>query len=244
MNNNKIIFAFVTLLIIAQSCAPRIKSSLTDDINPSLSSDEAVYVLYDNLLIPENSDYVGQLKAGSTGFTTDCGYGSIMSAAKEEARKKGSNIIAIIKFKKPSMTNTCYRIKANLYRNENPKLITELQDKLAAKNMSHLPKDANYAVIHFYRPRYFPGSAIGYKVKVNDGKVIGKMKNGAQFTYKTTDYGETKIWSKDKEEYLSLDIQPGQEYFVKCTVRAGFPVAKPDMFTIENEIGREEYEEM
>jgi len=244
MKNNILVLSYLVFVIISQSCAPLVKSKLSNPSSVQLPTDADVHVVFNEELIPKESNYVGLLKVGDTGFSVDCGYSSIMDLAREEAKRKGANIIAITKFKKPNMASVCYRIKAKLYRNDNPKLLGNLAENLAEINKSTLPKDADYAVIHFYRPRYFPGSAIGYTVKLNEGEVVGKIRNGSFFTYKTTDFGPVKFWSKDKEEYISLDIQPGQEYFMKCTVKAGFPIAQPDMFTIENEIGRREYKEM
>ena len=67
------------------------------------------------------------------------------------------------------------------------------------------------------------------------------MKNNSSFSYKISEFGPVKFWSSEKEEPIILDLKAGDEYFVKCTVKAGFPKAKPDMFVIENAVGLQEY---
>ncbi len=229
------------IILVSQACAPRVKSMLVDDSPIVNSKISEIYVLHNSEILPADSEYVGRLKISDVGLGTDCAYDKTMAMAKQEAEEKGANIIEITKLKRPNLTSTCYRLRANLYYNDNTVLLQELEANLADINKSSLPDDVDYAVIHFYRPRYFPGSAVSYDIKINDGKVIGKMNNNSAFSYKTSEMGDIKIWSKDSEEPIFLHLKAGEEYFVKCTIKGGFPIAKPDMFTIENAIGLQEY---
>jgi len=244
MTDSQVLLALTTFCLL-QACSPGVRISLSSDPSHELNPNEKIYVVHNYDDLPAGANYLGRLKTKDSGLSiTSCGYDEIIADAKEEARKKGANIIALTKIKQPNLWTGCYRVKANLYYNKTPSFVARLENNLALANQSTLPAEADYAVVHFYRPKYYPGSVIGYDIKDDNGKVLGRIKNGTVFQYKTTEFGETTFFAKNDKEQVTLDLQPGQEYYLRCSVAAGFPVAQPDMYPVDNSFGNRELSEM
>ena len=234
-----IIFSAITL----QSCSPKIRTNLSTNSYKPLESESEIVVLEQTDQVPENSKFIGDLKIGDSGFSTDCGYTKVMDEAKIKARKSGANLVHLTEVKKPNFGSTCYRIKAKLYRNFNSEIVAMISERNKLKNKSRLPSDADYAIVYFYRPENFVGSLIGYKVRVNDETVIGRVRNGEKFEYKITDFGKHEFWAKtESKTSVIIDIEKGQEYFIRCGINIGIAVGKPEMYLVENELGISEYQ--
>lgn len=231
--------------IILQSCSPKIRTNLSNSSYQPLESESEIVVIEQNDQVPENSKLIGDLKIGDSGFSTDCGYTKVMDEAKITARKSGANLIHLTEVKKPNFGSTCYRIKAKLYRNLNTDIVSGISEKRKLKNKSRLSSDADYAIVYFYRPKNFVGSLIGYKVRMNDETVIGRARNGEKFEYKITEFGKYEFWAKtESKTSVIIDVEKGQEYFVRCGINMGIAVGKPEMYLVENELGVSEYESM
>jgi len=230
---------------ILQSCTPKAKSFISNNNLAPIEESNEIYIIEQGGEIPANSDLVGHLKVGDSGFSTDCGYEKVMQEAKKTARKSGANFIVITEVKKPNFASTCYRIKANMYRNLNTDIISSIAEKKAIRNKSRLPENADYAVVHFYRPRNFSGSAIGYKIRLDDETVIGRVRNGEYFKYEIKDFGEHKFWGKtESEAAVIIDVKEGEEYFVRCGIKMGVAIGRPEIYVIENYVAIQEIEEM
>ncbi|MBC9795111.1 DUF2846 domain-containing protein [Sinomicrobium weinanense] len=242
---NRIQLPLLLIGITLVACSPKIRSNLANTTFPPLESKDKIIILDESEKVPENSVLVGDLKIGDSGFSTDCGYTTVIENAKETAKKSGANIIKLTEVKKPNFGSSCYRIKAKLYRNSGREAMATLTSERTLKNKSRLPEDADYAIIYFYRPKSFQGSAIGYKVRLDDETEIGRVRNGEKFEYKTKDFGKHKFWGKtESQDSVVIDIQKGQEYFVRCGMKMGIGVGKPEMYLIENHVGIKEYEKI
>lgn len=236
-----------TLLIstILQSCSPKIRTHLSTEGTKPLDSETEVLIIKQDEKVPENSKFIGELKIGDSGFSTDCGYTKVMNDAKATAKKSGANLIYLTEVKKPNFGSTCYRIKARLYRNLNKELVSSFYDKRNIENKSRLPSDVDYAVVYFYRPKNYYGSMIGFKVRMDDETVIGRVRNGEKFEYKIKDFGEHEFWGKtESKRSVIIDVKKGQEYFVRCSINMGIAVGKPEMYIVENDLGISEYESL
>lgn len=241
----KKLFLIIALGILLQSCSPRINSHLSGIHYSPIDHKNDIYVMEVDEKIPEDSQFIGDLKIGDSGFSNNCGYSKVIEEAKKMARVSGANIILLTKVKKPNLGSTCYRIKAKMYRNLEESVLVEIERNIYLKNKSRLPDNADYAVVHFYRPRYFTGSAIGYKIKHNDKNSIGRIRNGSYFEYKIKDFGEHKFIAKtEAETSVTLNIEKGKEYFIRCGIKMGVIVARPEMYKIENRIAIDELKEM
>lgn len=107
------------LLLIAvfgfTSCSPKISSNLTNP-QPKLSIDEKVALLDIEHNLPESVVKVGDLRFQDSGFSTDCSFNSLMTQARNEARKNGANIVKVEEKKKPDLWSSCYRLKIELFK--------------------------------------------------------------------------------------------------------------------------------
>lgn len=65
----------------------------------------------------------------------------------------------------------------------------------------------DYAVIYFYRPKNYSGSFIGFKIRMDDETVIGRVRNGEKFEYKTSDFGNMSFGGKLNKSSVIIDIK-------------------------------------
>jgi hypothetical protein len=107
-------FLFLITVIGFTSCSPKISSNFTNP-QPKLSLDEKVALLDIDHQLPENIVKIGELRFQDSGFSTDCSFNSLMTQARNEARKNGANIVKFVDKKKPDLWSSCYRLKIELY---------------------------------------------------------------------------------------------------------------------------------
>ncbi len=241
-------FLLSILVAIAVSCAPSVSSKLLNQSYSKLAEGTKIYILEQNEDVPANSELIGDVKVGDNGLSTDCGYDKAMSEITTIAKSSGANIIKIVEVKKPNaLGSTCYRVKAKIYRNLNisEDILAKYAKLREEENKSKLPADADFAVIYFYRPSLPIGALLGYKIKTEKDSIIGRVRNGEKFAYKTKKFGnQVFVGELETKEQLTINVQKGQEYFVRCAVTMGVVVGRPEITLIENRVGRKEYEQM
>ena len=76
------------------------------------------------------------------------------------------------------------------------------------------------ATIYFYRYKQYAGSALKPSVYCDEIEVA-RMQNGRYFTLKL-DPGKHTFRSNDKQSGVEVDLKPGQEYFLRVELVAGF----------------------
>lgn len=230
-------------LLLCLSCATSVSTKFSESSYAALNDRDTVYVLEKTETLPANSLFIGDVKIGDSGFTTDCGYAKIMDDATATARKSGANIIKIVELKDPSpLGSTCYRLKAKLYRNFDTESLAAILESGKMKNKSRLPEGSDYALIHFYRPAMGIGALLGYKIKNGNDSIIGRLRNGEKFTYKTTRFGEQIFYAVlETKEEIRINVEKGEEYFVRGGMNTGIVIARPDLSITENHIGIKEF---
>ena len=230
-------------VLILQSCSPKIRTNLSTETHQALTDNTEVLIIKQDEKVPENSIFIGDLKIGDSGFSTDCGYTTVMEEAKTHAKNSGANLIHLTEVKKPSSGSTCYKIKAKLYRNLNQESLAGLSEKRTLENKSRLPADADYAIVHFYRPKSGFGALIGFKIRRNESDIIGRVRNGEKFSYQTKDFGTHEFWAiTESKRSVIIDVKKGEEYFVRCGLTMGITVGKPEIYIVENDLGISEFE--
>ena len=241
----KTIILCVLGVLMLQSCSPKIKANLSTETHQPLDSETDILIVKQNEKIPENSIFIGDLKIGDSGFSTDCGYTKVMEDAKNNAKNSGANLVHLIEVKKPNLGTTCYRIKAKLYRNLNQQSLASLSEKRTFENKSRLPADADYAVIYFYRPKSSVGALIGFKIRMDESDIIGRVRNGEKFSYQIKDFGPHEFWGlTESRSSVIINVKKGEEYFVRCGLTMGIAVGKPEIYSVDNDLGISEYESM
>ena len=238
------LYLFITILFIC-NCSPKIRTIISNSDYKKL--DDNIDIIFINESeVPENSKYIGELKIGDSGFTTDCGYEKIMNEAKIEAKKLGGNIIQVIEIKEPQKWgSTCYRLKAKIFRNLDSKLLLPFIEEHINNNKSTLPSNSDFAKIYFYRPKMVTGSLLGYKIRMDNDSVVCRVRNGEKCEVKIVDFGKHKFWAKiESRDSIIIDVEKGQEYFVRCAVGLGVFVGKPDFSLVDNHVARKEFQNM
>jgi hypothetical protein len=110
-------FLFLITVIGFTSCSSKISSNFTNP-QPKLSLDEKVALLDIDHQLPENIVKIGELRFQDSGFSTDCSFNSLMTQARNEARKNGANIVKVVDKKRPDLWSSCYRLKIELYKHD------------------------------------------------------------------------------------------------------------------------------
>lgn len=101
----------------------------------------------------------------------------------------------------------------------------------------------NTALVYFYRPSGFVGGAVAYDIKTEDNNVVTTLHSGGYFPYYSKP-GEHEFWARtEARSSVTLDVKPGEVYFVKGTVGVGFFVGRPHLIVISNDVGEKEITE-
>lgn len=117
-----------------------------------------------------------------------------------------------------------------------PKLAPLTQESFSAV----LPAGTPYALLHLYRPGKMTGFMIGYDVHVGDS-VKYRARNGSQGEVRRLVPGPVTVWAKtESREEISVDVQPGREYYVRCTIGMGAVVGRPHLQQVTVSQGRKE----
>lgn len=192
--------------------------------------------------VPATAKVVGTFKIGDKGFTTDCQYQRVIEKAQEKALKAGGNAIQITELKEPDFFSTCYRIKGNILLVEDSGEVLENNTIEKKELVSTTADTATYAIIYFYRPKNFSGSAVGYDVRLDDS-VVCRMVNNSKAEIRVYKQGKQKVWAKtEAKAIVPLDVKYGKHYYIKCTIAMGLWVGQPSLNLIDPEQGQYEYE--
>lgn len=94
-------------------------------------------------------------------------------------------------------------------------------------------------LVYFYRPKKSFNRDLDYTIKANGFK-INTLLNGAYFTY-IAKPGRVQFSARNETtSYLTLDVEPGQTYYIKGSTRPGCLIARPHLQLISPDLGRNE----
>jgi hypothetical protein len=100
------------------------------------------------------------------------------------------------------------------------------------------------ALLHIYRVGRMAGAAIGYDVRLGD-EVVYRARNNSKITIPITGAGAAALWAKTESRAdLPLDIEPGREYWIRCGMRMGAFVGRPDLEIVDDATGRAEFDKI
>jgi hypothetical protein len=230
----QIIFLATSCLLIFSSCSPKISTQVIKNYSP-LDYRQEVRVFGLSEQVPLNSEEIGTVKIGDTGFSTNCGWEVVIDKAKGEARKAGGNAIKIIDHIPPSMMgSSCHRIKAKILKVDN-------FDNIPAQLVDSVLLNADYALLHVYRYSG-AGALVAYDLHLGD-TVICRVKNKWKKTIRIRKDGLNTLWARTEvKEELPVNIKFGKEYYVRCGVTLGAFVGHPKLELVDNELGKSEYQ--
>ena len=110
----------------------------------------------------------------------------------------------------------------------------------AAELSAALPAGTPYALVHLYRPSRMAGFAIGYDVRLNDS-VAYRARNGSRLDLRRSRPGTVTLSAKtETREELTLNLEAGREYYVRCTIGAGALVGRPHLTQVSPAQGSKE----
>ncbi|MFM9986252.1 MAG: hypothetical protein ACKVOK_13520 [Flavobacteriales bacterium] len=232
MRNITILF-FLTVLSIG--CSPKVKTTIRSQ-QKALDSNEEVLVFGKNEIMPTNALYVGRVKISDSGFSVDCGWDVAVAKAKDAARTAGGNAIRIVEHKPPSpVGSSCDRITAEIY-----KIDIQTVKVLAKERNAVVDSTWNYAKLYIYRPPG-QGAFIGYNLFLGDS-MLCRVRNNFKQVVNVHQLGSQIIWaSTETKEEVSIYLEKGKEYYIRCGIGMGAFVGRPKMYLIENAIGKNEF---
>lgn len=220
--------------IFFSSCSPKISTSLSKSY-PPLDYKQEVLVIGLDQAVPENSEVLGQVKIGDTGFSTNCDYDIVIDKAKLEARKAGGNAIKIIEHTPPSaMGSSCHRITAKILKIENIENYTP-------KVEQEVLLDVDYAILNVYRYSG-AGALVSYNLYLGDS-VICRVKNNFKTTLHIKKDGLNSLWAKtEAKSEVPIDVKMGKTYYLRCGITMGAFVGHPKLELIDSKTGKAEFE--
>ena len=227
-------FFIVFMLIFFSSCNPKVTTTISKSYTP-LDYKQDVVVIGLNQSAPKNSEVLGQVKIGDTGFSKKCSYDIVVDKAKLEARKVGGNAIKIVKHIPPSMMgSSCHRITANILKVGNV-------DSLVLEEQEEELLDIDHAIFYVYRPSG-PGFLVSYDLHLGD-KVICRVKNNYKQKIRIYNDGLNSIWAKtESKAEVPIKVEIGKEYYIRCGIKMGAIVGRPSIDLVDKATGKNEYQ--
>jgi hypothetical protein len=224
----------ISALMLFSSCHPKISTSISKSY-PPLDYKQDVVVIGLDQSEPDSSEFLGQVKIGDTGFSTNCGYDEAIDKAKLEARKAGGNAIKIIEHIPPSiMGSSCHRITARILKVENVENFTP-------KVEQEILLDVDYAILNVYRYSG-TGPLISYDLYLGDS-IICRVKNNFKMTLHINKDGLNTLWARtEAKSEVPIDVKMGKIYYLRCGVTMGAFVGHPKLELIDPKIGKAEFE--
>jgi hypothetical protein len=99
------------------------------------------------------------------------------------------------------------------------------------------------ALIYIYRLPKFVGFAIFYDVKAGE-TVVTTLKAGGYFPYVVSAPAEVELWARtEAKSSVTLDVKPGQIYYVKAGTSVGALVGRPRLIVVSADVGEKEIKE-
>lgn len=227
------LFIMIAGILLFGSCSHRVSTSLSKSY-PALYYQQEVVVIGLDQPVPENTEVLGQVKLGDTGFSTKCNYEMAIDKAKLEARKAGGNAIKIIEHKPPSlMGSSCHRITANILK------IDQIENYSPTAGEEVL-LDVDYAILNVYRYGG-AGSLVGYDLYLGDS-VICRVRNNFKTTIHITKDGLNTLWARtEAKAEVPIDVTMGKVYYLRCGVTMGAFVGHPQLELIDSKAGKAEF---
>jgi uncharacterized membrane protein YhaH (DUF805 family) len=100
----------------------------------------------------------------------------------------------------------------------------------------------NFALLHVYRQGAIKGFLISYNLHLGK-EVVFRVKNKSKTTIKITNAGVQTLWAKTEvKKKLPINIQLGNEYYIRCSMKFGFFVGRPKLELVDNQTGKIEFE--
>ncbi|MCC2547378.1 DUF2846 domain-containing protein [Hymenobacter sp. BT175] len=227
------------VLLILAGCSPRVRTVLNDVSRPALPADAHVVILDENTPAPKGTLLLGSISIGDTGFSAGCSFDKVLEIATARARQLGGNLVKLTRLTPPDEHSTCFRIEADLLSAADlPALATAVAREKDARQASYLLAGTPYALLYLYCPAS-PENLKAYDVLV-DKRVLYRANRHTMRVLKINRAGTYTIRpDSPTAEPLTLTMEPGQEYFVRCDAQPGRD-DRPVLTKMKNTEGRQQ----
>lgn len=239
------LFPGLAVLAALGGCAPKISTVLNGAPLTALPTATEVLLLGLETSEPAQCILVGTVRVSEAGATVNCGLPRVLNEARQQALKMGGNVVKLTEVKPPGFASSCYQLVADVFFSPDltaTKQALQRQAQAAAK--SHLPPGTNYALLYIYRPAAEVGSLVGYDVHLNDS-VVYRARNNSRLVIRLSKPGPVILWAHtEATTSLNLEVEPGQEYFLRCGLEGGILLLRPQLRFVSTAQGRGEFEEL
>jgi hypothetical protein len=226
-----LIFSICCIWIL-NSCAPKISTGIIKTYTPiDYREDIRVFGLKEP--IPKNSEELGIVKIGDTGFSNNRGWDFVIDQSRMEARKIGGNAIKITNHLLPGEGfSQCHRITAIILK------IDYFDGNVTESDIDSSLNNLRIAILHVYRPD--GPSLVNYDLHLDDS-VLCRITNNMEQSVIIRQEGTDTLWAQTEVIFeLPLDIKFGREYFIRCGISTGAFIGHPKIELIDNQTGRKE----
>lgn len=220
--------------ILFYSCSPKISTSLKNSYAPIDYAEDIVVLGVDDH-IPSDSEILGEIKIGDTGFSTNCDYNTVIELAKLEARKVGGNALKITDHKLPSiMGSSCHRITAEILK------VADIDKIAEIIQIEEVDPNVDYATLYIYRYGGM-GALVGFDLHLGD-KAICRVVNNFKTIIETKELGGNVIWAKtESKAELPVNLKAGGQYYIRCSIGMGAFVGRPKLELMDAKVGKSEF---
>ena len=135
----------------------------------------------------------------------------------------------------PTYTVKKSEIDSIIYQNGEVDVFEQNQEKVEGN-------DEGFALLYIYRPARMMGSMIGYNIHLGE-EVICKAKDKWKTTIQVRNFGQHTVWAKtESKEEVVVNFEPGQEYYIRCSLKMGAFVGRPKLELVDKSIGKSEFD--
>lgn len=218
------------VMSLLMACSPKVATTVFKNYGP-LDSSEQVFLLGLEDAVPESAEILGEVNLAGKGATGT--YEGVINKAKTEAQKIGGNAVKITEHQAPALSGSSgHQIHAQ---------ILKVADVSKIQQDDQIIRDVDYAVINVYRFNGV-GPIINYDLHLGDS-VICRVKNNYKTSVQVKKTGMNSLWAKtEAKDEIPVDVKPGREYYIKCSIVMGAFVGRPKLELIDPKIGKIEFE--
>ncbi|WP_297895132.1 DUF2846 domain-containing protein [uncultured Desulfovibrio sp.] len=108
-------------------------------------------------------------------------------------------------------------------------------DYVEEKSPPQIQTDEQSAAIVFFREWAFTGGGMSYFI-TEDTNNIGLLKAGSYFAYRATPGKHTYSAETEARSSVTLDVQPGQTYYIEGGIGMGFWAGRPQLSEVTKPI--------
>ncbi len=230
----KNIFISIIICTILLSACSHIRTSIIKTYDNNLNCNHiALYGIRDTL--PDNAEKLGFVRIFGAKSALGDNLEKNILEAKYEAKKIGGNALRITMPSPTDYVTSERKLRAEIYR-------IPLDTNFTEPSVQQSSDTTTHAILHFYRTNTTYGNIWVYPVLLNDSLVYNSINSSSKDVI-INHYGTVTIIAvTESRASLTITIEPGKEYYIKCGIRPGNFVAKPSLWLMRDDIGKFEFD--